>query len=31
MREQLNQIDGELKIISVPGKGTTLIITVPTK
>jgi len=31
IREQLNQINGELKIISVPGKGTTLIITVPAK
>jgi signal transduction histidine kinase len=31
MREQLHQINGELKIVSVPGKGTTLIITVPGK
>ena len=31
MREQLNQINGDLKVISVPGKGTTLIITVPAK
>jgi signal transduction histidine kinase len=31
MREQLTQVNGELKIVSVPGKGTTLIITVPGK
>lgn len=29
MREQLHQINGKLKIVSVPGKGTTIIITVP--
>jgi signal transduction histidine kinase len=31
MREQLHQVDGTLKIVSAPAKGTTLIITVPEK